>query len=772
MEYIDESAFSGCDIEKVTVYSTSEALKASIENADGLKNADIVYIDLNAKDAAWLQEQIDNAPADTKTTVCISSSVTVEKTVNVPADKRITLIDDGSSHTLTSTAGEMFSVKGSLTIDATSEANALVFIGGTTTAASQGLIAGISDGGTLLFKQGIFRGGRIASNSSSAVYVDSGATFEMTGGVIEQIKGKNNLTLTAPVYVRGDGAFYMSGGCIQDNEITSPRSGGGVLLCGWNPGSPYAVMTMSGDAVIKENSAYMGGGMWFCPTGDATLAVTHGAAVYENTATGAGDDFVSLSGSTGIINLADRFLGGGAVEWYRDGGVKGSSGGLNTPPQNITGSVDESVPRFDPENPGSRLTQISGSVEIGTAAVGSSNTPESQKTEVTVYLKIGDHQLDSVILSPENNWTAAFTQLPDPDTLNEGLQYAVVGNPVPSDFEPQYQDAVIDGNKIYITIDNQYIEPPSGALTVSKAVTGNAGNTEAEFHFTVTLNDTSINGIYGDMTFKNGVPEFTLKHGESKTATGLPDGVQYTVTEDEANQNNYTTSSSGSSGTISAEETQTALFTNHRNIFIPPVPEKPTGDLMVSKIVSGENADTTKEFHFTVVLSDPSVSGVYGDMTFKNGVAEFTLKHGESKTAAGLPAGIHYTVTESCTGYQVTATGEQGTISENQSAAAVFNNVKETDTPPDTPDEPDVPGEPEDPDDPETPNPVEPEKPEKPDAPNQNVQDDVTPDSPKTGDTSALNFWLTLTAVTALALTAVVCAYQYPARKKHTHHRK
>ena len=34
-------------------------------------------------------------------------------------------------------------------------------------------------------------------------------------------------------------------------------------------------------------------------------------------------------------------------------------------------------------------------------------------------------------------------------------------------------------------------------------------------------------------------------------------------------------------------------------------------------------------------------------MTFKNGVASFTLKHGESKIASGLPAETTYTVTES-----------------------------------------------------------------------------------------------------------------------------
>ena len=65
-----------------------------------------------------------------------------------------------------------------------------------------------------------------------------------------------------------------------------------------------------------------------------------------------------------------------------------------------------------------------------------------------------------------------------------------------------------------------------------------------------------------------------------------------------------------------------------------------TGSLTVTKIVGGDGGDKTKDFRFTVALSDQSFGGTYGDMEFENGVASFTLKHGESKTATGLPAGI------------------------------------------------------------------------------------------------------------------------------------
>ncbi len=105
-----------------------------------------------------------------------------------------------------------------------------------------------------------------------------------------------------------------------------------------------------------------------------------------------------------------------------------------------------------------------------------------------------------------------------------------------------------------------------------------------------------------------------------------------------------------------------------------------TGGLTVSKTVSGAQADKTKDWHFTVTLQDPTVNGSYGDMVFENGVASFTLKHGESLTAQHLPAGVAYTVTEAEAdqdGYRTTAQNDTGTIPGGQQPAqAVFENRK------------------------------------------------------------------------------------------------
>ncbi|MCD8122283.1 MAG: DUF5979 domain-containing protein [Clostridiales bacterium] len=233
-----------------------------------------------------------------------------------------------------------------------------------------------------------------------------------------------------------------------------------------------------------------------------------------------------------------------------------------------------------------------------------------------------------------------------------------------------------DGTSIVVTNTYTGDEPTvgTGDLTVSKIVTGTGADTTKAFTFTVTLDDTDINGTYGNMTFVNGVAFFTLAHGQSKTAEDLPENVGYVVTEEAAND--YTSSSENETGTIESDVVKNVVFTNTYTSDDGEEPETGTGTLTVSKTVTGSGSKT-KEFTFTVTLSDTSINGTYGDMTFVNGVATFTLTHGESKTAEGLPEGITYTVTESSTsGYRTTSEGATGTIESGGVATVAFTNKK------------------------------------------------------------------------------------------------
>ena len=191
------------------------------------------------------------------------------------------------------------------------------------------------------------------------------------------------------------------------------------------------------------------------------------------------------------------------------------------------------------------------------------------------------------------------------------------------------------------------------------------------------------------------------------------------------------------------------------------------GGLTVTKQVY--SGDKTREFRFTVTLSDKTVNGTYGDMTFIDGVAEFTLKDGESKTAAGLLPGIRYTVTEErVSGYGIRVEGSNpGTIPFGDTAEVLVINYDDTTPPPDPKPDPDPDPDPDptpdpdpDPDptpDPdETPDPDIPDTPDEPDTPNEPGTPEEPDDSVHTGDDAQLALYLTLLAASLAGAAAVI----------------
>ncbi|MDO4281125.1 MAG: DUF5979 domain-containing protein [Peptococcaceae bacterium] len=339
--------------------------------------------------------------------------------------------------------------------------------------------------------------------------------------------------------------------------------------------------------------------------------------------------------------------------------------------------------------------------------------------------------------------------------LPEGVTYTVeetnaYGHDV--SYEKSPSGTIANGKTAAVTVINDKETPPpskkTGTLEVTKIVGGAEGEQDKDFHFTVTLSDASISGKYGEMTFKDGVAEFSLRHGQTKKASKLPLGTGYTVVEREANTDNYTTAVVGESGSIT-KAGASATFTNTKEE--PPIPEDQKGNLSVSKSVSGKGGDQKKAFTFTITLSEPSISGKYGNMTFAKGVAKISLKHGESCTATGLPVGVSYTVTEGDhEGYILTASGTTGTITGGQTQLAAFNNHKDGDTP-DNPDDKNPPDK-NPPDDNQPPD----EKHPPTDGKDTPPADDKTPgDSPETGDESHQGFWLALLAASACGMSVL-----------------
>lgn len=237
---------------------------------------------------------------------------------------------------------------------------------------------------------------------------------------------------------------------------------------------------------------------------------------------------------------------------------------------------------------------------------------------------------------------------------------------------------------------------------------------------------------------QDGKGVLSIKAGEKVLIYNLPKGATYTITEA---KNTYygvkeiVTTGSGKinkdeasgkvTGTIIVDENVTEMDQKKPSNTIKYVNAKTeTGGLTVTKQVSGTHGDKDKEFHFTVTLDDKTISGKFGDMDFADGVATFTLKHGQRATAVRLPAGIGYTVEETEAnqdGYVTTSTADKGTVPENGNVGIKFINHKEvTSEKPSTPDKPD------------------------------------TPDSPKTGDRTNIVLYISLFAISGLLIAILI----------------
>lgn len=101
------------------------------------------------------------------------------------------------------------------------------------------------------------------------------------------------------------------------------------------------------------------------------------------------------------------------------------------------------------------------------------------------------------------------------------------------------------------------------------------------------------------------------------------------------------------------------------------------GSIEVSKTVVGNRQDKQDEFNFTLELLDHKLNGLYGEMVFNNGVAEFTLKNGETIRADHIPENARYKVTEhNNDNYFVESSNAEGKIIKEQTAKVEFKNTK------------------------------------------------------------------------------------------------
>lgn len=502
-------------------------------------------------------------------------------------------------------------------------------------------------------------------------YWNGNASVKISGNAeITQNTGRNGggaIALWTSKVDNYTSTVEMSGGTISENETFS--KGGGVFLYG--KGDSF-YMT---DGIISDNEAKQGGGISISDTDAAAYLL--GGTIQDNKA---------IDGYPHVDDASERSYYGNAV--YQDGSLY-----LDGTKANISGDIRIGC-RFD----------TSGGISTNrfVALVGASDT-------------MNDYELTSFESESLDGRVVVA-----PSAITYGTEaYSV------ADAEP-YLAHFTHNHKEIITDTDYTAETGASSQAKSLVLYG------AIQKYSVTYTD----GI-GGASFADEVTS-DLRRGTPTPAFtgGTPTHSGYTFT--------------GWSPAVAATVTANAVYTAQW-VPIGGGGEDPYGNLTVSKTVTGKAGDTEQKFTFTVKL-DRAISGAYGDMTFNNGTAVVTLKHGESSTATKLPADIHYTVTESDNdGYTVTANGATGVISDGKTAVAAFINTKDSDAP-DQPSNPD--------------SPVTPNQPGSPDVPN----DSGTPDDvPKMGDTMNLGLWISLMELSLAGLfISLVVVKKRTRRNRHS----
>lgn len=239
-----------------------------------------------------------------------------------------------------------------------------------------------------------------------------------------------------------------------------------------------------------------------------------------------------------------------------------------------------------------------------------------------------------------------------------------------------------DGLDLSYTLTNVYA-PATVRPLVEKVVEHEGQPPEKEGSFTFEIarltagapmpaegNTVSIRGegiaFFGDIQFTQpGVYSYRIWEHGGRLAGWRYDFSQYILT---------VTVEEGADGTLTAVPTYSKngerfaapLFTNRFTSGLPPE----SGSLTIVKQVTGENADRTKKFDFTVRLEDIAY--------------HIRLAHGESYTITGIPVGARYTVTEERTpGYTVSSSGETGVIKKEGSTVCFLNSADSAPTGPD-----------------------------------------------------------------------------------------
>ena len=536
-----------------------------------------------------------------------------------------------------------------------------------THAAETDSIIKAANGGTIVLNSGAILQNNKAMQFGSGILANNRVNITMEDGAIIRNNTNRNYELGGGILIGNGSTFTMNGGEISGNTA---NGGGGVAIIG-------STMVMNG-GTISNNSTYKtsgqgsyGAGVYVADYanasgGDTLFTATpasfemNGGSICDNTALDYGGGVltfpqqskkITININNGEIsgNKVTKGSGGAVAAFFDDTelNIKGGTLTGNSAYQfgggvflyqatNVTisgGTISENKAFRGGGGvclrEGSAVKQTGGSIENNVAKVGGG-----------IYS--GTYTMTGGVIKDNNNSLTEEARL---STRGDGVFVGTAFN-LGNDAE------ISTNNDVYLTAGDS-ISKEGRYINVISPYTGASTAKPIQIH---SEDRTVENTEIGTQL----VRYMTDAGGEAAAATADADGI-------------FVPSWKMPEGLVIGQSKAAG-----KTDWMTYVPNK-HGDLTVTKTVDGTAGDTSKAFNFTVTLKDTGINGTFGEMTFTDGAATFALKHGESKTAKDLPAGITYTVTEAEAdqdGYTTTAANASGRIVKDATVTAAFTNTK------------------------------------------------------------------------------------------------
>ena len=425
-------------------------------------------------------------------------------------------------------------------------------------------------------------GGNTAAGIGGGVGND-GSDITISGGIITAKSG-------------GDGGGAGIGGGLNGNGSNITISGGNVTAMGTGGGAGI------GGGANHTDTEGPGNG------GDITISGGTVKATSDHAGAGIGGGWSGKSGKVTFSGKVQATVQGGdkpaitEIQAYGTGAGIGDGGSyLNGNPVDGTDLHLTNSDLLDVSNleAGAIITcyeqgtEIPKSIlyQIFKANILTGDTIEIQVSKVwegendagvqsiTVGLYADGTKVDEKDITPnEGIWYHNFGQWPLEDNNSKPINYTIVEEPIDG-YTPHYFTSGEHGGRLVFRVKNVPTDN-TGAIRVSKELSGEGADKNKEFAFTVTLLEYlgddevldggkpgyyPLSGIYtfGGFEFRDGKVTFGLKGGQSVTISGIPAEYDYTVTE--SNNAGYTVTSENDKGTIRAKDTAEVKFTNTKS---------------------------------------------------------------------------------------------------------------------------------------------------------------------------------------------------------------